>query len=166
MCITLLLLFPLTACAEALVATVVAVTDGDTLTVADRRGVRYRVRLSAIDAPERRQPYGERARRHLAALAHGKSVRVHWEKRDRYGRLVGRVLAPACAGPDCPYTIDLALEQIRAGYAWHYKRYAGEQPLTERWRYALEEAQARRRREGLWEAEDPVPPWSYREGSA
>ena len=141
---------------------VVAVADGDTLTILDTAQRRHRVRLSAIDAPERRQSYGERAKQHLVRLAHGRSVLVDWQKRDRYGRIVGRVLLPECALAHCSYARDVALEQLRAGLAWHYTRYASEQPPGERLRYAGTEREARARREGLWAEIDPLPPWLFR----
>jgi endonuclease YncB( thermonuclease family) len=120
------------------------------------------VRLSGIDAPERRQAYGERAKRHLADLAYGKSAVVEWSRRDRYGRIVGRVLLRQCGGAECSYATDVGLEQLKAGLAWHYKQYAKEQPVGERVRYAWFEQQARAKREGLWKEPEPVPPWQYR----
>lgn len=150
------------ASAAHLYGRVVAVADGDTLTVLDGAERPHKVRLSAIDAPERRQPYGERAKQHLVRLAHGKSVLVDWQKRDRYGRIVGRVLLRECAYVDCSYAQDVALEQLRAGLAWHFLRYASEQPLHERMQYAGVERDARARREGLWQQPEPVPPWLFR----
>jgi endonuclease YncB( thermonuclease family) len=148
--------------AAHLYGTVVAIADGDTLTVLDVAQRQHKVRLSAIDAPERRQAYGERAKQHLVRLAHGRSVLVDWHKRDRYGRIVGRVLLRQCAHVDCSYAQDVALEQLRAGFAWHFVRYASEQPLYERQQYAGMEREARARREGLWQQPEPVPPWLFR----
>jgi endonuclease YncB( thermonuclease family) len=141
---------------------VVSVADGDTLTVLDETQRQYKVRLSGIDAPERRQAYGERAKQHLSALAHGKSARIVWDRNDRYGRLIARVLVPECVGVRCSYTLDVGLAQIKAGLAWHYKQYAKQQPVGERWSYAANELEARARRDGLWRDADPVPPWHYR----
>ena len=143
-----------------LVGRVVAVADGDTLTFLDESRERHRVRLSGIDAPERRQAFGERAKQHLAALVFGKPVRVVWEKKDRYARIVGRVFAAECEA--CPYTIDVGLEQIRAGLAWHYTQYSREQPALQRFQYAAFERRARERREGLWQEAQPVAPWDFR----
>ena len=143
-------------------AQVVAIADGDTLTVLDAAHQQHRIRLSGIDAPERRQAYGERAKQHLASMAHGKLARIAWAKRDRYGRLIGRVLLAQCAQPECPYTLDLGLEQIKAGLAWHYKQYATEQPAGERSQYSRNEVEARARGDGLWRDPQPVPPWHYR----
>lgn len=136
--------------------------DGDTLTLLDSERRQHKVRLSGIDAPERRQAYGERAKQHLAGLAHGKSVMVVWRTRDRYGRILGRVLLPRCTASDCRYTTDAGLEQLKAGLAWHYVRYAKQQPYEERVRYAWSEQQARAKREGLWKEAEPVPPWRFR----
>ena len=157
-----MLLFAAPAPAAELLGTIIAVADGDTVTLLDGAHRQHRVRLSAIDAPERRQSYGERAKQHLASLVFGKTVRVSWEKRDRYRRIVGRVLAGECVESKCRYTIDVGLEQIKAGLAWHYKQYAVEQPPAERARYAAIELRARERREGLWNDPEPVPPWQFR----
>ena len=88
----LLLAVSVTASAAELFGTVVAVADGDTVTLLDASNLQHKVRLSGIDAPERRQAYGERARQNLAANVHHKTVLVVWKKEDRYGRIVGRVL--------------------------------------------------------------------------
>ena len=162
----MLLLVSVAAAGEELYGTVVRVGDGDTLTLLDASHKMHKVRLSGIDAPERRQAYGERARQHLALLTYGKSARVIWQKRDRYGRIVGRVFVAECGGPECPFSREVGLEQIKAGLAWHYKDYAREQPPNERWRYALVELQARARREGLWQDASPIPPWEFRQRPA
>jgi hypothetical protein len=47
-------------------------------------------------------------------------VAVEWDKVDRYGRKVGKVLL---AG------LDSNLVQIKRGLAWHYKKYELEQSL-------------------------------------
>ena len=142
----------------------VAVADGDTITVLDAAQRQTKVRLSGIDAPETRQPYGTRAKRHLAGLVFGKVVEVDWEKHDRYGRIIGTVLAPDenCAAADCAKTVDAGLAQLSAGLAWHYKQYAKEQPRTERERYAAAESEAHLKRLGLWADIHPVAPWAWR----
>ena len=155
-----LALSPAAGAAE-IVGQVVAVADGDTLTVLDASSERHRIRLSGIDAPEKRQAYGERSKQHLSALVYRKTVRVVWDKKDRYARIVGRVYAAECEAA-CPYNVDVGLEQIRAGLAWHYKQYAKEQPLRERERYAELEQHARERRSGLWGDVHPVAPWDFR----
>lgn len=144
---------------------VVGVADGDTLTVLDATHTTHRVRLNGIDAPEKGQPYGTRAKEHLATLTFGKPVVVVWDKRDRYGRIVGQVrlaAAPACATSHCSQSGDIGLALIESGLAWHFKRYQNEQPAEERLHYARAEDLARSNRAGLWHDAHPVPPWEYR----
>jgi len=146
-------LFWQSAAAEVLVGRVVAISDGDTLTVLDADKRLHRVRLAGIDAPEKKQAYGEGSKQHLARLAYGKDVAVEWDKTDRYGRVLGKVVIDA---------LDANLAQVRAGYAWHYKRYEHEQNAEDRRRYAASAAAARSERLGLWREPGPTPPWDWR----
>src|SRR5215470_3852924 len=91
--------------------TIVGIADGDTLTLLDSAHTSHRIRLDAIDAPERTQPYGQRSRQSLADLAHGRQARADCAKQDRYGRAVCRVTVEG---------VDVGLEQVRRGLAWHY----------------------------------------------
>ena len=149
----LALALPLSAIAAEWQGTVVGVADGDTLTFLDSSKTQHRIRLDGIDAPERTQPYGQRARQSLAALAHGRAARADCSKIDRYGRAVCRVVVDG---------VDIGLEQIRRGYAWHYVKYAPEQRASDRALYARAESDARLAHAGLWSFGDPVPPWDYR----
>ena len=150
------------ASATELFGKVVGVADGDTLTVLDESHQQHKIRLSGIDAPEKRQAYGERAKQHLSDLVYAKPVLVVWDKRDRYGRIIGRVLAAECDRAECRYAIDVGVEQLKAGLAWHYKQYEKEQRPEDRARYSATEREARLRREGLWKEPDAVPPWAFR----
>ncbi len=87
--------------ANTLTGKVVKITDGDTLYVLDTNYKEHKIRLAGIDAPERKQAYGLASRKHLASIVAGKQVRVEYQKRDRYGRIVGKVLLDG---------IDLCLE--------------------------------------------------------
>lgn len=141
------------AIAVELDGVIVGVADGDTVTLLDAGKTQHRIRLDGIDAPERTQPHGQRSRQSLAALAHGRVARADCPKVDRYGRAVCRVTVDG---------IDLGLEQVRRGYAWHYVKYAHEQRAGDRERYARAESDARSAHAGLWSFSDPVPPWDYR----
>ena len=149
----LALALPLSAIAAEWQGTVVGVADGDTLTLLDASKTQHRIRLDGIDAPERTQPHGQRARQSLAELAHGRVAHADCPKIDRYGRAVCRVIVDG---------IDVGLEQIRRGYAWHYVKYAHEQRAADREKYARAESDARSASAGLWSVSDPVPPWDYR----
>jgi hypothetical protein len=57
---------------------------------------------------------------------------------------------------------DANLEQIKAGLAWHYKKYADEQSEKDRKTYADAETAAREAKKGLWVQPNLTPPWEYR----
>ena len=133
--------------AGELVGRVVAIADGDTLTVLVSRQ-QIKVRLTDIDAPERKQPFGQRSRQSLADLCARRDATVLEAGKDRYGRTLGRVL---CDG------VDANAEQVRRGMAWVYVRYAPKgSPL-----YAMQ-AEARAAKRGLWADPRPVAPWEWR----
>jgi endonuclease YncB( thermonuclease family) len=111
------------------------------------------MRIDGIDAPERTQAHGQRARQSLADLSQGRTAHADCPKNDRYGRAVCRVTVDG---------VDDGLEQIRRGLAWHYKKYAYEQPVAARLSYASAEEQARAKRVGLWAMQSAKPPWEYR----
>ena len=139
--------------ADSVTGKVVKVVDGDTVYVLDANYQQHKIRLAGIDAPERKQAYGLASRKHLASLVAGQQVTVEYRKRDRYGRIVGKVLHNG---------IDACLEQVKAGFAWHYKKYQYEQSREDSKRYADAEKQARVARLGLWGENNPTPPWEYR----
>jgi len=143
----------LAASADSLTGKVVKVADGDSITVLDNTNTQYRIRLQGIDAPERKQAYGLASRKHLASIVAGKQVRIEHQKRDRYGRIVGKVLVNS---------VDACLEQVKAGFAWHYKKYQHEQSIEDRQLYADAENQVREGRLGLWRENNPIPPWEHR----
>ena len=132
---------------------VVGVADGDTITVLDADKVRHKIRLTGIDAPEKKQPFGNRSKQSLSDMVFNKSVTVETGKRDRYGRELGKVLAGGK---------DANLEQVRAGFAWHYKAYERTQSATDRQAYADAENEAKAAKRGLWVDADPTPPWEWR----
>ena len=145
---------------------VVAVADGDSLTVRDSNGVTHEVRLAGIDAPEHGQPYSRQSKASLVRMALGQDARIEWSERDGYGRLVAKAwVVPAdasCLASSCPRTLDTGLAQVTTGLAWHYKKYERDQSEKDRHRYADAETEARARRLGLWQDPAAVPPWDWR----
>ena len=166
----LLLAVMLVACASVhaatLSGTVVGVADGDTITVLDANREQHKIRVAGIDAPEKAQPFGQRSKGALSVLVFDKDVDVQWSKRDRYQRIVGKVLVadPTCQR-QCAKTLDAGLAQVAAGLAWWFRKYAKEQSAEDARRYELAEQEARSRRAGLWSDGQPVPPWDWRKGA-
>ena len=60
---------------------VIAVADGDTLTVLHDK-TPMKIRLHGVDAPEKAQPFGEKAKQFTSELVFGKEVRVEVVTRD------------------------------------------------------------------------------------
>ncbi len=141
--------------ADTLVGTVVRILDGDTVEVLDTYKDLHRIRLAGIDAPESGQPFGAVAKRAVSSLVGGETVTVDWHKRDRYGRMVGTLMLDGA---------DVNLALVRAGYAWWYREYAGEQSPSDRRLYEAAEKAARRKGVGLWSDPRPIAPWDWRGG--
>ncbi len=106
-----------------LMCTGVGVSDGDTLkakctTVQGHESLI--VRLAEVDAPEKRQPVGQRSKRHLSELFFQKEAEVRVLSRDRCGRAVARV---TCDGTDANASM------VRLGMAWAYTQYLTDEQL-------------------------------------
>jgi len=149
---------------ETLQGKVISISDGDTITVLDADHQQHKIRLSGIDAPEKKQPFGQRSKEHLSDLVFGKPVAVEWNKRDRYQRIIGKVMVaePSCSKPDCYKTLDAGLSQVSVGLAWWYRQYAREQLSGDRQKYELAESEAKARKAGLWSDREPMSPWEWR----
>ncbi len=135
--------------AQEIKGKVVAISDGDTLTLLDANKRQLKIRLAEIDTPESKQPYGKRAKQALSKLVFAKTATVEVQDKDRYGRIVGRVYVD---------DINVNAEMVRQGAAWVYRQYAKDQAL-----YDLE-TKARQDKTGLWglSESERVPPWEWR----
>ena len=153
--LSFLLIFSVcTACASKILqGKVVSVADGDTITVLDAEKIQHKIRLQGIDAPEKAQAFGAKSKQALYEMVHGKTVQVSFEKSDKYGRILGKVLLDGQ---------DICHQQIKAGLAWHYKKYQNQQPLADRDAYSASETAAKNEKLGLWSDPRPVAPWDFR----
>ena len=128
---------------------VVRVSDGDTITILDSANVQSKIRLNRIDAPEKSQAYGNASKNHLSNLVAGKAVKVEWDKKDKYGRVLGDVSIDG---------VNVNLKMVQDGLAWHFKRFDNTPT------YAQAEEEARAKKIGLWKDPNPIPPWEFRKG--
>jgi endonuclease YncB( thermonuclease family) len=138
----------------------VRVVDGDTVVVSTAQQTQMlHVRLSRIDAPEKKQEYGMESARVLSKLllsgtsADDKGVlMLQREEQDRYGRTVGTLYVDGK---------DINAAMLKAGAAWHYTQYDRSLPAV-RERYASLEAKARAKKIGLWADNAAQEPWLWR----
>jgi len=146
---TLFFLLSLAVQADTLEGNVVKIADGDTLTLLTSSSQQIKVRLAGIDTPERKQPFGNKAKQALANLAFQKQALIEVETKDRYGRTVGVVFVDG---------LNVNAELVKQGMAWVYREYTDDKRL-----YTLE-SEAKQAKRGLWLDENPIPPWEWRRG--
>ncbi|MDO8263596.1 MAG: thermonuclease family protein [Gallionella sp.] len=125
---------------------VIAVVDGDTLTaLCDQQQVK--VRLAETDAPEKKQPFGQRSKKSLSEMCFNKQAVITAQGTDRYHRIIARVV---CDGTDAN------AEQLKRGMACVYDKYVKDKSL-----YAVQD-EARALKTGLWADANPMAPWVWR----
>jgi micrococcal nuclease len=127
-------------------AKVIAVYDGDTITV--RTDETIKIRLDGIDAPELKQPFGQASKQAMSGLVFGQTVTIKPGKKDRYGRLLARV---EIGGKDASLTM------VETGMAHWYEQYAKHDTQLQ-----SAQTQAKTARRGLWSDPTVVAPWEYR----
>lgn len=146
-----LFLLALTMQAAEFEAEVIGVMDGDTIKVLTSDKKEIKIRFEHIDAPEKKQPYGQVCKSMLSDMIYGKTVYVRSQKRpDRYGRMIAEVFMCEASKE----SVNMAM--VRGGCAWHYKAFSKDST------YAEAERIARGSRAGLWKDSDPVEPWKWR----
>jgi endonuclease YncB( thermonuclease family) len=129
------------------------ISDGDTFIVESADGKKTTVRIHAIDAPELSQTFGAESRENLRALIANQEVEIRKYDTDQYHRMVGSVFFN---------DKDIGLEQIKGGYAWHFKQYQKQQQPEERTAYTAAEEAARSAHLGLWRDGSATNPQNYR----
>ncbi|NJK33818.1 MAG: thermonuclease family protein [Oscillatoriales cyanobacterium SM2_2_1] len=115
--------------------------DGDNLTII-QGGIKTKVQLACIDAPELKQPLGQRARRRLKGLVEGQPLSLKVQRRDRLGRYLAEVYADG-------HNVNEQL--VREGLAYsHTGPYKGCEG------YDQLQSQAQHQHLGLWLHDTPV----------
>lgn len=138
-------------------ATVTRILDGDTLEVTEDNKT-LRVRLIDIDAPEKKQPYGQKAKQFLTDFVKdADAVAVKNMGTDRYGRTLAQVYVKKCERECLSYLVNA--EMVRNGYAWAYRYH--NVPSSKAMEY--EESEARKNRLGLWHDNEAIEPWKWRQ---
>lgn len=128
---------------------VIYVIDGDTVKIRNEAGT-FTIRLAGIDAPEKQQSFGLKAKHHLNKLVTGKEISANIISQDKYGRLVAFVFCEK---------LNINAQMLSDGYAWHYSQYDADPELIK----LMHDAQADKR--GLWSDNTPTAPWVYRKAN-
>jgi len=132
---------------DSVSAKVIGVKDGDTYVIL-YHNTPITIRLAHVDCPEKKQAFGQAAKKYGADFCFGKQVQVLSDgKKDRNGRWIAEIYYSG---------ICLNKELVRNGYAWHFKKYSKSQE------YALLEIEARKHKIGLWSDLNSIAPWEWR----
>ncbi|GBU14725.1 chromosome partitioning protein ParB [Polaromonas sp.] len=112
------------------------VVDGDTVKVRPAKGGKpISIRIEGIDAPEICQTGGRVSRDALKRRVLGKRVAVHGKTRDKYGRLVARIVLKG---------EDQGRWMVNQGQAWSYRHGRSDGP------YAAEQRRAKAAKRGVF----------------
>jgi micrococcal nuclease len=128
---------------------VVAVADGDTLTVL-HDGKKEQVHLYGVECPKKQQDGFQKAKDFAAAFVSGKPVEIEPREKDRFGRTMGTVTADGR---------NLNRELVKAGLGWAFVRGCKRPECLE---LTDLEKQAKAARIGLWAMSNPIPPWEFK----
>lgn len=126
---------------------VIKIKDGDTIEILLEGNQPITIRLNGIDAPEKKQAFGQKSKEKLSEMIFGKIVKVDCNGKDRYGRVIGDIYLDE---------LNINEEMVQSGFAWHYKKYSKSSILAEY------EDEARSNKRGLWAEDYPTPPWDFR----
>ncbi|MDU8886322.1 thermonuclease family protein [Yeosuana sp. MJ-SS3] len=145
----ILLLFSHSIFSQILSGKVISIKDGDTVVVLDSLKQSTTLRLAEIDCPEKKQPFGNRAKQFTSSQIYLATINYVVTDMDRYGRAIAMIYY----GDDNKY---LSAELVRNGMAWHYKKYSNSKELAEL------EISAREKKIGLWSDPNPIMPSEWR----
>jgi endonuclease YncB( thermonuclease family) len=130
---------------------IIVVSDGDSVSLLDEKNVVFKIRLNGIDAPEKKQDFGNASKNFIGDLIYDKFVWVRTNGLDRYGRTIGTIyLNENMIGKSVN---EMSLEN---GMSWHYKKY------DKNILWSNIELKAKEDKVGLWKLPNPIPPWSFR----
>lgn len=128
---------------------VIAILDGDTYEILLPENKTIRIRMEGIDAPEKGMPYYRVSKNYLGTLCFKKEVRIEIMGTDLHDRIL--------AYSYLEDGTELSQEMIKAGLAWHFKKYSSDSTLSNL------EIEAKNARKGLWSDNNPMPPWTNRQ---
>lgn len=130
----------------------IKITDGDTFSLSIKNKPVLKIRLVAIDAPEKKQEYGSKCTDKLKNLLKGNEIEIINYGTDRYGRTLGRVIRDG---------VDVNLEMVKIGCAWLYD---DAKALTSDLQTVYKEAfeNARSNKIGLFSKKSPIEPKEFR----
>ena len=130
------------------IAKVIGVKDGDTIEVLYKNQPIV-IRFEHIDCPEKKQPFGKKAKQFVSDNVFGKKVKIISNgKTDRWKRLIAII--------ELENGNNLNKMLVQNGLAMHFKKYSKDNS------YDIIEKEAKNNKIGMWSQKNVVEPWNYR----
>ncbi len=129
---------------------VIGIKDGDTFVLLID-GKEQTIRFAHIDCPEKKQPFGNKAKQFVSDVSFGTYVTLKINPKNKYDRnkrLIAEVILKDGR--------NINKELVKNGLAWHFKKYSDSQE------YAQLETEAKNNKIGLWSEPNPTAPWEWR----
>ena len=142
--------------AETIKGKIIRVIDGDTVIARTVDNKKIKIRLSGIDAPEKKQSHGIEAKNFLKNLISSKIVKISISKKDKYKRYLGMIFLNKT---------NINLELVKSGNAWAYRRYLKKMNKKMEEAFIKAESLAQYEKNGLWKKPSPIPPWIWRKNN-
>ncbi len=128
---------------------VVDIREGDVLKVSHPEKGVITIMLYGIDAPDKKQPFFKQAKEFLTGKVEGQVVNVLEFVTEQ--KVVAAIIVHD--------GVNINEQVLQAGYGWVYKKYCHQDFCSDWLTY---EKQARDQKLGLWQDENPTPPWEWR----
>jgi len=124
--------------------------DGDNI-ILIRQGIKTKLHLACIDAPEIQQIAGQRSRKALKQMIDGKPFQYRVINKDRYGRLLAEIKVGG---------LNVNRQMVLEGHAFY--RNPAEKGCEG---FAEAEAEAKKNHRGVWQSQllKELPPQAFRQ---
>jgi len=126
---------------------VIGISDGDSFKVLFQKQ-ELKIRIHGIDAPERKMAFYKNSKKLLASLIFNKYIYLKINKKDHYQRFVAQV--------NLTNGTNIAYEMVKNGMAWHFTKYSNDKKQANLQELAI------KNKIGIWQDENPIPPWDFR----
>jgi endonuclease YncB( thermonuclease family) len=128
------------------------VIDGKTVAIEMNSGKLTAV-LQYVEVPEPGQQFEKTVKDHLSALVLGRPCEFFPHGILPSSKTLGRLTVNL---------VDISMQMLRDGAAWHAPAERSGQSRAEAEAYALSESQAKAEKRGIWSVKDLKSPWEYR----
>jgi len=139
-------------------ARIIAIIDGDTVIV-QTATLQLKIRLDSIDCPEDGQHWGDVAKFGLIKLIGGKSVRLEMHGLDTHLRTLATIYVWDNKKSGW---MNVNERMVTLGHAWVMRKYYDHLPPDRKQKLTRLETWSKSKRVGLWQFDNPVPPWRWR----